>query len=144
MFKRCFELQDALLLLECLQFYVHYDLSNCSVFILSVDNRCHAYVCMSYTRYTLNTSTTNARCVSCVYVICCTQKSHTSVYAGHVFIDNLGMRSIQLDVSETLPQGSLACGSPAFIATLLRHNSMSALPIIETQQSQSVGLFTSQ
>ena len=38
----------------------------------------------------------------------------------------------------------LACGSQAFIATLLFDPSMSALPIIETQKSQSVGLFTRQ
>jgi hypothetical protein len=38
----------------------------------------------------------------------------------------------------------LACGSQAFIATLLFDPSMSALPIIEKQNSQSVGLFTRQ
>ena len=36
----------------------------------------------------------------------------------------------------------LACGSQAFIATLLFDPSMSALPIIEKQNSPSVGLFT--
>ena len=36
----------------------------------------------------------------------------------------------------------LACGSQAFIATLLFDPSMSALPIIVKQNSQSVGLFT--
>ena len=43
-----------------------------------------------------------------------------------------------------LPQGELACGSQALIATLLFDPSMSALPIIETLKSQSVGLFTRQ
>ena len=59
-------------------------------------------------------------------------------------IDPLGPRNVQLEVSEKLPQGYLACGSQAFIATLLFDPSMSALPIIETQKSQSVGLFTRQ
>ena len=59
-------------------------------------------------------------------------------------IDPLGLRSIQVEVSEKLPQGKLACGSQVFIATLLVDPSMSALPIIETQKSQSVGLFTRQ
>ena len=36
----------------------------------------------------------------------------------------------------------LACGSQAFIATLLFDSSMSALPIIDSQKSLSVGLFT--
>ena len=36
----------------------------------------------------------------------------------------------------------LACGSQAFIATLLFDPSMSALPIIPKQNSVSVGLFT--
>ena len=36
----------------------------------------------------------------------------------------------------------LACGSQAIIATLLFDPSMSALPIIVKQNSQSVGLFT--
>ena len=36
----------------------------------------------------------------------------------------------------------LACGSQAFIATLLFDPSMSALPILEKQNSQMVGLFT--
>ena len=36
----------------------------------------------------------------------------------------------------------LACGSQAFIATLLFDPSMSALPIIAKQNSPSVGLFT--
>ena len=57
-------------------------------------------------------------------------------------IDPLDLRYFQLEVSEKLPQGKLACGSQAFIATLLFDPSMSALPIIETQKSQSVGLFT--
>ena len=52
-------------------------------------------------------------------------------------IDPLGLRNIQLEVSEKLPQGELACGSQAFIATLLFDSSMSA-PIIEAQKSQSV------
>ncbi len=38
----------------------------------------------------------------------------------------------------------LACGSQAFIATLLFDPSMSALPIIVKQNSPSVGLFTRQ
>ena len=38
----------------------------------------------------------------------------------------------------------LACGSQAFIATLLFDPSMSALPIILKQNSESVGLFTRQ
>jgi len=36
----------------------------------------------------------------------------------------------------------LACGGQALIATSLFDPSMSALPIIATQKSQSVGLFT--
>ena len=55
-------------------------------------------------------------------------------------IDPLGLRNVQLEVSEKLPQGLVACGSQAFIATLLFDPSMSALLIIETQRSQSVGL----
>ena len=43
-------------------------------------------------------------------------------------IDPLGLRNIQLEVSEKFPQGELACGSQAFIATLLFDPSMSALP----------------
>lgn len=38
--------------------------------------------------------------------------------------------------------GKLACGRQAFIATWLFDPSMSALPIIVKQNSQSVGLFT--
>ena len=38
----------------------------------------------------------------------------------------------------------LACGSQAFIATLLFDSSMSALPIIASQQRPSVGLFIHQ
>ena len=33
----------------------------------------------------------------------------------------------------------MACGTQAFIATLLFDHSMSALPIVEMQKSQSVG-----
>ena len=51
-------------------------------------------------------------------------------------------RVIRLGVSEKLPEGQLACGSQAFIATLLFDSSMSALPTIVKQNSQSVGLFT--
>ena len=50
---------------------------------------------------------------------------------GNVCIKSLGIKE-------------LACGSQAPIATLLFDPSMSALPIIETQKSQSVGLFTRQ
>ena len=42
----------------------------------------------------------------------------------------------------TLVGTELACGSQAFIATLLFDPSMSALPIIPKQNSVSVGLFT--
>lgn len=42
----------------------------------------------------------------------------------------------------TLGITELACGSQAFIATLLFDPSMSALPIIPKQNSVSVGLFT--
>ena len=59
-------------------------------------------------------------------------------------IDPLGLKIIQLEVSEKLPQGKLACGRQAFTATLLFDPSMLALPIIEMQKSQSVGLFTRQ
>ena len=41
-----------------------------------------------------------------------------------------------------LGRKELACGSQAFIATLLFDPSMSALPIIPMQKSVSVGLFT--
>ena len=51
---------------------------------------------------------------------------------------------MRLGVSEKLPQGLLACGCQAFIATQLFDPSMSALPIIVKQNSQSVGLFTRQ
>ena len=37
---------------------------------------------------------------------------------------------------------NLTCGSQAFIATLLFYLSMSVLPIIKTQKSQTIGLFT--
>ena len=45
---------------------------------------------------------------------------------------------------DSTPAGitELACGSQAFIATLLFDPSMSALPIIPKQNSVSVGLFT--
>ena len=43
-------------------------------------------------------------------------------------IDLFVLRNIQLEVSEKFPQGELACGSQAFIATLLFDPSMSALP----------------
>ena len=59
-------------------------------------------------------------------------------------IDPSGLKKVPLEVSEKLPQGSLAWGSQAFRATLLCDLSMSALPIIETQKSQSVGCFTHQ
>ena len=59
-------------------------------------------------------------------------------------IDPLACRNLTLEVSEKLPQGSLACGSQPFIATLLFDPSMSALPIIAKQNSPSVGLFTHQ
>ena len=52
------------------------------------------------------------------------------------------VRGVQLEVSELLPQGSLACGSQTLIATFRCDPSMSALPVIETLTSQSVGLFT--
>ena len=58
--------------------------------------------------------------------------------------DHLGLKYVQLEMSENLPQGYLACGSQACIATLLVDPSMSALPIIETQQSQRVGLLSRQ
>ena len=53
-----------------------------------------------------------------------------------------GLRNVQLEVSEKLPQGEVACGSQAFIATLLFDPSMSALPIIVKQNSPRIGLFT--
>ena len=59
-------------------------------------------------------------------------------------LDPLVAGYFSLEVSEKLPQGYLACGSQAVIATLLFDPSMSALPIIEKQNSQSVGLFTRQ
>ena len=52
--------------------------------------------------------------------------------------------SLKKEVSEKLPQGSLAGGGQAFIATSLFDPSMSALPIIAKQNSPSVGLFTRQ
>ena len=57
-------------------------------------------------------------------------------------VDPLGLKSIQVEVSDKLPQGYLAGGSQALIATLLFDRSMSALPITGIQKSQSVGLFT--
>ena len=51
-------------------------------------------------------------------------------------IDPSGLRSKQLEVSKKLPQEQVACGSQAFIATLLFDPSMSAFLIIETQKSQ--------
>ena len=57
-------------------------------------------------------------------------------------VDPFGLKSIQVEVSEKLPQGKLACGSQEFIATLLFDPSMSALLITGMQKSQSVGLFT--
>ena len=57
-------------------------------------------------------------------------------------IDPLVSRSFRLEVSEKLPQGYLACGSQAFIATLLFDPSMSALPIIVKQNSPRIGLLT--
>ena len=56
-------------------------------------------------------------------------------------IDPLGLRNIQLEVSTKLQQGKLACGSQAFIATLLCGSFDVGSPIIRTQKSQSVGLF---
>ena len=57
-------------------------------------------------------------------------------------IDPLAFLNFKLEVSEKLPQGYLACGGQAFIATSLFDSSMSALPIIDSQKSPSVGLFT--
>ena len=48
---------------------------------------------------------------------------------------------VPLEVPEKLPQGQLACGSQAFLATLLFDPSISALSIIELQSPQRVGLF---
>ena len=66
----------------------------------------------------------------------------TDTNCENMAIDPLGLKHVQLEVSEKLPQGKLACGSKAFIATLLFDPSMSALPIIAKQNSPSVGLFT--
>jgi len=55
-------------------------------------------------------------------------------------IDPLGLNNAQLEVSDKLPQGYRACDNQAFVATLRVDPSLSALPIIETQKSQSVGL----
>ena len=49
------------------------------------------------------------------------------------------VKGLQLEVSELLPQELLACGNQTFIATLLCDPSMSALPIVETLTSKSVG-----
>ena len=65
-----------------------------------------------------------------------------AVKAGPV--DPLGLIYFQVEVSGKLPQGKLARGSQAFTATLLFDPPMSALPIVEMQKSQSVGLFTRQ
>ena len=51
------------------------------------------------------------------------------------------MKGLQLEVSELLPQESLACGNQAFIATLLCDPLMSALPIIEMLTSQMLYFF---
>ena len=50
----------------------------------------------------------------------------------------------EMPLTQSVGIRELACGSQAFIATLLFDPSMSALPIIEKQNSQSVGLFTRQ
>jgi hypothetical protein len=49
--------------------------------------------------------------------------------------DDREKETLRLEVAEKLPQGSLACGSQAFIATLLFDPSMSAPPIIPKQNS---------
>ncbi|CAL6280552.1 unnamed protein product [Bathycoccus prasinos] len=60
-------------------------------------------------------------------------------------IDPLACRNLTLEVSRrSYHRDNLACGSQAFIATLLFDPSMSALPIIAKQDSPSVGLFTHQ
>ena len=53
-----------------------------------------------------------------------------------------GVPSVEQEVSDKLPLGKLACGSKAFVATLLFDPSILALPIIATQKSPSAGLFT--
>ena len=56
-------------------------------------------------------------------------------------VDPLELKYIQVEVSEKLPQGKLACGNQAFLATLLFDPSMSALPLTGMHKSQRVGLF---
>jgi len=63
----------------------------------------------------------------------------TSTCEGAAIIGNSRWLSV---FSEHADRSELACGSQAFIATLLFDPSMSALPIIPKQNSVSVGLFT--
>jgi hypothetical protein len=76
----------------------------------------------------------------------------------HILDLRYGLRPLERARPSTFPHGverwpgqlstkmvgttELACGSQAFIATLLFDPSMSALPIIPKQNSVSVGLFT--
>jgi hypothetical protein len=66
----------------------------------------------------------------------CLQVAHTSKRKGDE------QDSYVVSSSLLLGRMELACGSQAFIATLLFDPSMSALPIIPKQNSVSVGLFT--
>ena len=59
-------------------------------------------------------------------------------------INVLVERGVEGEKKREVTTGRLACGSPAFIATLLFDPSMFALPIIETQESERVGVFTRQ
>eukprot|EP00830_Metopus_es_P015346 TRINITY_DN43_c0_g1_i3.p1 TRINITY_DN43_c0_g1~~TRINITY_DN43_c0_g1_i3.p1 ORF type:complete len:206 (+),score=-34.61 TRINITY_DN43_c0_g1_i3:1607-2224(+) len=62
------------------------------------------------------------------------------IFSTNTVCESTAYRSFDLEcilpeVTEKLPQGQLACGSQAFIATLPFDPSMSALPIIKKQNS---------
>jgi hypothetical protein len=66
---------------------------------------------------------------------------NTNCEKNTCLVNPLVMMDVQLKESNMLPQGELACGSQAFTTTLLFDPSVSVLPLIEMQKSQSVGLF---
>ena len=76
---------------------------------------------------------------ACLIVIFSTNRNCEDMTYQSFRLEECSFRGVR-----KIPQGYLACGSQAFIATLLFDPSMSALPIIEMQKCQSVGLLTRQ
>lgn len=56
-------------------------------------------------------------------------------------IDLLVPRSLELEVPERLPQGLLACGTQAFIATFLFDPSMPALEVAKNKNNDNASSY---